>query len=266
MEGGKDEYRKERALLSNQFGDAERNDEFGVPYKITEKIFDYTLGDKWADSTTLWNSVNGNPLGRALGVLQATGGGVALTTGLSTCTETFGLGCLVATWGADQFQAGARYANSGIAANTLGGTLLSQTGLSTGAAELLYSLAGAALSAGNMKLISGSLEVPPGKFDYLFGRVTSNSHNSARSNQLALEMKRLGIYDTPSGRQILTEHLESAVAGEGNVVNRFSNEYGKFEVRESFFIGPSGRSVNLQSTFQVMDNGTRKLSTVIPRN
>ncbi|WP_232923243.1 RHS repeat-associated core domain-containing protein, partial [Pseudomonas amygdali] len=111
---------------------------------------------------------------------------------------------------------------------------------------------------------NGSLEIAPGKFDYLFGRAASNAHNAARSNQLALEMKRLGVPDTTSGRQMLTEHLASSTKTQGNVMSTFSNQYGMFEVRESLFIGPSGRAANFKSTFQILDNGTRKLITLIP--
>ncbi|KPZ17841.1 Rhs family protein [Pseudomonas syringae pv. viburni] len=106
---------------------------------------------------------------------------------------------------------------------------------------------------------NGSLEIAPGKFDYLFGRAASNAHNAARSNQLALEMKRLGVSDSSAGRQMLTEHLALSTKNQGNVISTFSNQYGKFEVRESLFIGPSGRTANSQSTFQVLDDGTRKL-------
>jgi filamentous hemagglutinin len=98
----------------------------------------------------------------------------------------------------------------------------------------------------------------------MFGRVASNSHNAARSNQLALEMKMLGVPDNTAGREMLTEHLKRSVKTEGNVVSMFSNQFGKFEVRESFFIGPSGRAANFQSIFQILNDGTRKLSTVIP--
>ena len=119
---------------------------------------------------------------------------------------------------------------------------------------------------GGTKIADVGLEIPPGKFDYLFGRSVSNEHNAARSNQLALEMKRLGVPDTLSGRQMLSEHLTQSVKAEGNVVNTFSNQYGTFEVRESFFMGPSGKAVNLQSTFQILPEGTRRLSTVIPRH
>jgi filamentous hemagglutinin len=108
------------------------------------------------------------------------------------------------------------------------------------------------------------IEIAPGKFDYLFGRVASNSHNAARSNQLALEMKRLGVPDNAAGRQMLTDHLALSAKTEGNVINTFSNQYGKFEVKESLFVGPSGKAANFQSTFQILDDGTRKLSTVIP--
>jgi RHS repeat-associated protein len=112
--------------------------------------------------------------------------------------------------------------------------------------------------------IPHGIEIAPGKFDYLFGRSSSNTHNAARSNQLALEMKRLGIEDTLKGRQILKEHLESAVRSEGNVAREFSNEYGRFEVRESIFMGPSGKAAKFESTFQVLEDGTYRLSTVIP--
>ncbi len=94
--------------------------------------------------------------------------------------------------------------------------------------------------------------------------MASNSHNAARSNQLALEMKRLGVPDNASGYQMLTEHLALSVKTEGNVVNTFTNQFGKFEVRESLLMEPSGKAANFQSTFQVLEDGTRKLSTIIP--
>ena len=63
---------------------------------------------------------------------------------------------------------------------------------------------------------------------------------------------------------MIADHLNISAKTEGNVINIFSNQYGKFEVRESLFIGPSGKVANFQSTFQVLDDGTRNLSTVIP--
>ncbi|AJQ97860.1 rhs family protein [Gynuella sunshinyii YC6258] len=112
--------------------------------------------------------------------------------------------------------------------------------------------------------VTKGIEIAPGKFDYLFGRVSSNAHNAARSNQLALEMKRLGVPDTAAGRQMLTEHLSAAAQAEGNIARTFSNQYGNFEVRESLFMGPSGKAATFESTFQVLEDGSRRLSTVIP--
>lgn len=110
------------------------------------------------------------------------------------------------------------------------------------------------------------VEVATGKFDYLFGRAASNAHNASRSNQLALEMKRLGVPDTAEGRQMLIDHLNLSASSKGNIVNSFSNSFGNFEVRESLFMGPSGKAANFQITFQVLEDGVRRLSTIIPRH
>ncbi|UFH49558.1 hypothetical protein [Pseudomonas sp. KNUC1026] len=83
---------------------------------------------------------------------------------------------------------------------------------------------------------TGPCDLPAGKFDYLFGRVSSNSHNAPRSNQLALEMKRLGGPDNAVARQKLTDHLTISAKAEEDVVNALTNQYGNFEVRESLFI------------------------------
>jgi RHS repeat-associated protein len=120
------------------------------------------------------------------------------------------------------------------------------------------------MAVGVARKVTKGIEIAPGKFDYLFGRVSSNAHNAARSNQLALEMKRLGVPDTAAGRQMLTEHLSAAAQAEGNIVLTFSNQYGNFEVRESLFMGPSGKAAKFESTFQVLEDGSRRLSTVIP--
>nr|WP_272904924.1 hemagglutinin repeat-containing protein [Ralstonia solanacearum] len=111
---------------------------------------------------------------------------------------------------------------------------------------------------------TGPAEIAAGKFDYLFGAVESNSHNAARSNQLALEMKWLGLSDTPAGRGILTEHFAQVTQTPDNIVRSFANQYGNFEVRESLFVGPSGKAVKLQTTYQVLQDGTRRFSTTIP--
>jgi filamentous hemagglutinin len=63
------------------------------------------------------------------------------------------------------------------------------------------------------------IKIDDGKFDYLFGRVTSNNHNAARSNQLAGVMKHLGVHDTASGRKLLTDHLINAYKDPTNISN-----------------------------------------------
>lgn len=120
--------------------------------------------------------------------------------------------------------------------------------------------------AGIAEQAATRVEIPGGKFDYLFGRVASNTHNAGRSNQLAHVMKRLGVPDTAAGRQLLADHLTSAVNAEGNVTRTFSNQFGNFEVRESLFMGPSGKAAKFESTFKVLDDGTRRLTTIIPYN
>jgi filamentous hemagglutinin len=103
------------------------------------------------------------------------------------------------------------------------------------------------------------------KFDYLFGRATGREHNLARTNQNASEMKRLGVPDTPEGHAMLRSHLNDAVQGNSNVVRTYENEWGSFEVRESLFAGPSGKFSKFESTWQVMPDGSRRFSTLIPR-
>ncbi|MGX5830928.1 RHS repeat-associated core domain-containing protein [Mesorhizobium sp. 43Arga] len=107
------------------------------------------------------------------------------------------------------------------------------------------------------------MEIAASKFDYLFGKVTSSPHNLARSRQLATDMKALGIQDTDVGKKILADHLKMSVNSEGNIVSKYTDEYGTFEVRESLLMGPSGKAAKVNSTFHLMDDGTRQFSTMI---
>ncbi|VGP79476.1 16S rRNA endonuclease CdiA [Klebsiella variicola] len=56
------------------------------------------------------------------------------------------------------------------------------------------------------------------KFDYLFGKATGNSHTLDRTNQLALEMKRLGVADDINGHAVLAEHFTQATKDSNNIV------------------------------------------------
>ncbi|WP_234413014.1 hypothetical protein [Microvirgula aerodenitrificans] len=107
--------------------------------------------------------------------------------------------------------------------------------------------------------------IDPKKFDYLFGNSSSNGHNANRSKQLAAEMERLGLSNNASGQEILADHFKMVSQGKGNIINSFTNKYGSFEVRDSLLIGSSGKAVKLETTFQKMPDGSRRVIATIPR-
>jgi filamentous hemagglutinin len=107
------------------------------------------------------------------------------------------------------------------------------------------------------------LMIDRGKFAYLFGEVTSGSHNTARSMQLALQMKRLGISNNSTGRALLTESLENIVQKSDNILNTFIKGVQNFEVRQALFAGPAGKFGLFEATFEVMPDNTRRFVTLI---
>jgi filamentous hemagglutinin len=92
-----------------------------------------------------------------------------------------------------------------------------------------------------MQTISNSV-VDAKKFDYLFGRASGSPHTLDRTNQLSLEMKRLGVTDDMNGHAMLAEHFTVATKDPSNIVKKYTDQFGSFEVRESLFIGPSGKA------------------------
>ncbi|MEN3753886.1 VENN motif pre-toxin domain-containing protein [Mangrovibacter sp. SLW1] len=116
-----------------------------------------------------------------------------------------------------------------------------------------------------IQTISNSV-VDAKKFDYLFGRASGNAHTLDRTNQLSLEMKRLGITDDISGHAMLAEHFTAATKDSSNIVKKYTDQYGSFEVRESFFIGPSGKATMFESTFEITADGSHRFITTIPKN
>lgn len=100
------------------------------------------------------------------------------------------------------------------------------------------------------------------KYDYLFGRVTSNRHNTDRSLQNERQLARIGVYDTPQGRDLIADHLSGVLSDDTNVLRSFSNEHGTFEIRESLLAGPRG-ILKLETTWHVSEDGYR-LTTIIP--
>lgn len=108
---------------------------------------------------------------------------------------------------------------------------------------------------GVIELPSVTVKVEDGKFEYLFGQVSSNSHNLARSLQNKEQLARIGIHDTLEGRQIISDHLQLVVEDPTNVTNVFSKTVDgitqNFETRQSLLAGPGG-FLRLDSTFEIM--------------
>jgi RHS repeat-associated protein len=109
----------------------------------------------------------------------------------------------------------------------------------------------------------GKAIVDPGKFDYMFGNVASNSHNAARSAQNQAQFASVGVYNNAEGRGLLQSHFDEVVGSGSNVMRTFKNDHGEFQVRDSLFAGPGG-FLHLETTWQVTASGLR-LTTVIPR-
>lgn len=105
--------------------------------------------------------------------------------------------------------------------------------------------------------------VDPSKYDYMFGRVVEGSHNAPRSAQNLAQLNRIGIHDTPAGREILSDFFDQQVSSDSNVARSFSNQYGDFQIRDGILAGPGG-FLHVETTWQVTESGLR-LTTIIPR-
>lgn len=105
--------------------------------------------------------------------------------------------------------------------------------------------------------------VSDGKFGYLFGRAGGNEHNIARTLGNKLELERAGIYESKGGREFLQRHFDETVSDPTNVVSTYSNEYGTYQVKESFLAGPTG-FLKIESTWEVLPNGDLRMTTAIP--
>ncbi|MGY2008640.1 WXG100-like domain-containing protein [Nocardia gipuzkoensis] len=101
------------------------------------------------------------------------------------------------------------------------------------------------------------------KYDYLFGRVAEDPHNTPRSVQNLDQLNRVGVFDNPAGRDLLSRHFDEIVSADSNIARTFSNQYGEFQVRESLFVGPNG-ILKFETTWQVTPEGLR-MTTVIPK-
>lgn len=114
---------------------------------------------------------------------------------------------------------------------------------------------------------SGAAEVDPRKLDYLFNKnIKPDSHNSPRALQNELQLHRIGLSDTPVSRQYVTEHLKDSLHQpfERTFTKEWDGGGGEFGVTDSVLHGPHG-ALGVQSTWEILPDGGRRLSTVIFR-
>lgn len=90
------------------------------------------------------------------------------------------------------------------------------------------------------------------------------AHNAPRTQQNLEQTRRLGVHNNAEGRKILQRHFDEVVDDPSNVIRTETNKWGTFETRESLFVGPGG-SAKLETTWEVMENGVRRITTIIPR-
>ncbi|MEU1451622.1 putative T7SS-secreted protein [Streptomyces avermitilis] len=110
-------------------------------------------------------------------------------------------------------------------------------------------------------------EVDPRKLDYLFNKdIKPDSHNSPRALQNEMQLHRIGINDTPEMRTYVSDHLVQASRQpfERTFMKEWDGGSGEFGVTDSVIQGPHG-SLGVQSTWELLPDGGRRLSTVIFR-
>lgn len=69
-----------------------------------------------------------------------------------------------------------------------------------------------------------------------------------------------------AGAKLIMEHISQVPKTSGNIVNVYTNQFGKVDVRESVLMEPSGKTAKLETSFQIMDNGSRRFVTTIPKD
>lgn len=94
--------------------------------------------------------------------------------------------------------------------------------------------------------------------------MNSDPHNSPRFRQGLELLRKVGVHDAPEGRDLINAHLQESVANDRNIVKQWQNQYGSYQERESLFAGPGGCLV-FRSSWEVMGDGTLRLTTIIPK-
>ncbi|MGA9378731.1 MAG: hypothetical protein WBV73_08175 [Phormidium sp.] len=112
------------------------------------------------------------------------------------------------------------------------------------------------------------------KLDYLFNKnIKPDDHNSKRALQNRQQLNRLGFDDDSESRQIIQYHLVKVVQQESNTIKRFidrfidknTSEEGEVdtEVRDSLLPGRTGKFAQVQSSWEVLPDGTRRFLSAI---
>lgn len=108
------------------------------------------------------------------------------------------------------------------------------------------------------------------KLDYLFGKASGSKHNIERSKSMQAALQKIGIYDTSSGREYISNHLNDVLNDSTNISNVEVRSYVAKELpdkpiikytattRESLLMGPGG-AVKVKSVW----DGNRLLTVIV---
>ena len=115
-------------------------------------------------------------------------------------------------------------------------------------------------------VVAPKLIVDNQKYNYLFGNVKNDSHNTSRALQNKQQLSSIGIYDDRNGREIINKSLNEALSIRNSVKDTYSKnidgKYHRFEAREGIITGPGGIR-KFESHFEIMNDGSRRLTTII---
>ena len=115
-------------------------------------------------------------------------------------------------------------------------------------------------------VVAPKLIVDNQKYNYLFGNVKNDSHNTSRALQNKQQLSSIGIYDDRNGREIINKSLNEALSIRNSVKDTYSKnidgKYQRFEAREGIITGPGGIR-KFESHFEIMNDGSRRLTTII---
>lgn len=115
-------------------------------------------------------------------------------------------------------------------------------------------------------LIQGNgFTIKESKFDYFFGRVTSNSFNQARSLQNLQDLKKLGIDEATGGREQLMTIFQDGL--NSSEVKRIINDYGTTIVKKVELTGVEAEGAIEISYFYLGSqlSAVPEVSSIIPK-